>query len=319
MRKIPVVISYVVREDDGLNLVAEFYDSLRKFPPSSRVILVVSVKNANSNFMKAVIEIFENKIQNLKVLVEQKPDIGFDIGSHYLVGESYPGHVLIFMSASSRFNHPNWLKYLTEPFCQDSVGAVGTMLSLESIKDSYIELVDARLKAKLGFKMSQINTTTCIARGIQIPQKQINIGRIGDWIENRCLNVVCKVLENRNPLKYASRFPSFPNPHLRTTGFAVRADLMRIVVDKMPKEKYEAYLYESGYSSISRRVALVGFSVLHCDANGKYENYDEVSSPSTFRVKNFKSIVNDREARNFKQLPKEVQLALSRLTFGMRN
>ena len=109
MRKIPVVISYVVREDDGLNLVAEFYDSLRKFPPSSRVILVVSVKNANSKFMEAVIEIFENKIQNLKVLVESKPDIGFDIGSHYLVGESYPGHVLIFKSASSRFNHPNWL------------------------------------------------------------------------------------------------------------------------------------------------------------------------------------------------------------------
>jgi len=319
MQKIPVVISYVVRGDDGLNLVAEFYDSLRKFPPSSRVILVVSVKSANSNFTEAVIEIFENKIQNLKVLVESKPDIGFDIGSHYLVGERYPGHVLIFMSASSRFNHPNWLKYLTKPFCQDNVGAVGTMLSLESIKDSYIELVDARLKAKFRFKMSEINTTTCLARGIQIPKKQINVGRVGDWISNRCLNVVCKVLKNRNPLKYASRFPSFPNPHLRTTGFAVRADLMRIVVDKMPKEKYEAYLYESGYSSISRRVALVGFSVLHCDANGNYENYDEVSNPSTFRVKNFKSVVNDREARNFKQLPKEVQLALSRLTFGMRN
>jgi hypothetical protein len=106
---------------------------------------------------------------------------------------------------------------------------------------------------------------------------------------------------------------------LRTTGFAVRADLVLLTFDRYPQYKYEAFQIESGYSSISRRILNMGYQVLHCDYKGRYEDYDQVSKPTSFRVQKGKSIVSDRESRRFHALSPENQVAMNKITFDVRD
>ncbi len=318
MLKLKVVISYVIREDDGLDLFNEFMESLRNYPPSKISKLVITVKSVDPEFTVTIKKIAKKKIVNLRILVEPRPDIGFDLGSHYIVGRENPDTIVIFMSASSQVCHSDWFNLLTVPFTSDEVGVVGTMISFESIKDSYLELVQARIKSILKLQMSRHDVSTALVRNISVPNKQINLGKFGNRITALLLKAVCKLMKNRDPLDYALKFPPFPNPHLRTTGYAVRADLLNIVFDSFPQKKHDAFLLESGYSSISRRIALLGYEVLHCDAAGFYEHYDKVLNPSTFRTMNSKSIVSDRESRSFQDLSNEVQSALSQITFNIR-
>jgi hypothetical protein len=106
---------------------------------------------------------------------------------------------------------------------------------------------------------------------------------------------------------------------LRTTGFAVRADLLLLTFDNYPQYKHEAFQYESGYSSISRRIVNMGFQVLHCDYKGNYEDYDQVFKPNSFRAQKGRSLVSDRESRKFHVLSHENQVALNKITFSVRD
>jgi hypothetical protein len=319
MKALNILVSYVIREEDGASPAKEFVGSLRKFPAGAPATLLVSVKCQKSIFLDQIRGIFEDGVKGFDIDVVHAPNHGFDLGTHYLVARQNPGVILIFMSASSKATCPNWLNLLTLPLIKNHVGAVGCMLSFESIHDSYLEIVRTRIKSKLHLKMSGFELAAAKARGISVSKFQIPFGPLGNWITHLFTKVSCYLLRNRQPLSYSRLFPAFPNPHLRTTGFAVRADLLLVTFDSYPQYKHEAFQYESGYSSISRRIVNLGYQVLHCDYKGIYEDYDQVSKPTSFRVQKGKSIVSDRESRRFHALSPENQVALNKITFGGRD
>jgi hypothetical protein len=314
-----ILVSYVIREEDGTSPAKEFVGSLRKFPAGAEATLLVSVKCQNPIFLDQIRGIFEDGVKEFDINVVHAPDHGFDLGTHYLVARQNPGVILIFMSASSKATCPNWLNLLTLPFIKSHVGAVGCLLSFESIRDSYLELVRTRIKSKFHLKMSDFELATAKARQIDVPKFQISFGPLSSWAAELLTKVTCYLLRNKEPLNYSGSFPAFPNPHLRTTGFAVRADLLLLTFDKYPRYKYEAFQFESGYSSISRRIVNLGYQVLHCDYKGNYEDYDLISKPTSFRVQKGRSLVSDRESRRFHSLSLENQDALNKITFGVRD
>jgi hypothetical protein len=313
------IISYVIHEKDGASLAKEFLASLRKFPAKTPVTLLVSVKCLNPQFLEQIKVIFADGDKGLRITVEQVPDAGFDLGSHYLVARQNPGVILIFMSASSRVAHPDWFQLLIAPFNKIDVGAVGCMISFESIRDSYLELVRTRVKSKLHLKMSDFELATARSREIYVPKFQISLGQFGNFVARLFTKWICHFLRNEEPLNYSMLFPAFPNPHLRTTGFAVRANLLLVAFDRFPRLKYESFHYESGNSNVSRRIFIMGYQVLHCDYKGKYENFDQVSVPTSFRVQKGRSLVSDRESRRYHSLSPDNQVALNRITFDPRD
>jgi hypothetical protein len=319
MTSLEVIISYVIREQDGLIPAKEFVESLRKNLPKKPAKLLVSVKCSDPNFLQQIKTIFGDFPKLLQVSVNQVPDSGYDLGSHYLIAKQKPNAVILFMSATTRIAHPNWFNLFINPFKNTQVGVVGCMLSFESIKDSYIELVRTRIKSRLHIQMSEFDLATAKSRNIRVSKIDVLSGTFGNWIANQFTRFFCYFYRNHEPLSYSNRFPSFPNPHLRTTGFAIRASLLLSVFDKFPNEKYEAFEYESGSSSISRRVQVMGFQTLHCDFKGKYESFNLVSNPSSFRVKRAQSLVTDRESRRYQFLDREVQEALTKITFETRH
>lgn len=319
MSALDILISYVIREEDGTAPAKEFFGSLRKYPTGTPATLLVSVKCVNPEFLDQIRKIFEENVKGLKISVARTLDSGFDLGSHYLVARQNPDVILVFMSASSKATCPNWLYMLTFPLTKKYVGAVGCMLSFESIHDSFLEIVSTRIKSKFHLRMSGFELASARARRINVSKFQIPLGPLGDWVTDLLTKVSCYLLRNMEPLNYSRFFPSFPNPHLRTTGFAVRANLLLLTFDRYPQYKHEAFQYESGYSSISRRIVNMGYQVLHCDYVGNYEDYDQVSKPTSFRVQKGRSLVSDRESRRFHSLKPENQVALNKITFGARD
>jgi len=319
MKVLKILVSYVIREEDGISPAKEFLGSLQKFPAGAAATLLVSVKCRNPIFLDQIRGIFEAGVKEFDIDVVRAPDHGFDLGSHYLIAKQNPDVILVFMSASSKAARANWLYLLTLPLIKSHVGAVGCLLSFESIRDSYLEAVRTRIKSKFHLKMSDFDLATARARKIDVSRFQIPLGPLGDWATELLTIVSCYLLRNREPLNYSSSFPAFPNPHLRTTGFAVRADLLLLTFDRYPRYKYEAFQFESGYSSISRRIVNLGYQVLHCDYKGNYEDYDLISKPTSFRVQKGKSLVSDRESRRFHSLSLENQDALNKITFGVRD
>ena len=319
MSALDILISYVIREEDGTDPAKKFFGSLRKFPTGTPAALQVSVKCGNPKFLDQIRKIFDENVKGLNISVEHMPDSGFDLGSHYLVARQNPDVILIFMSASSQATCPNWLYLLASPFTQSHIGAVGCLLSFESIRDSYLESVRTRIKSKFSLKLTDFELATAIAREMNISKIQMQLGPFGNYAARLLAKLSFYLLRNKEPLNYSGSFPAFPNPHLRTTGFAVRANLLLLTFDRYPQYKHEAFQYESGYSSFSRRIVNLGYRVLHCDYDGNYEDFDQVSKPTSFRVQKGRSLVSDRESRRFHSLEPENQIALNKITFGARD
>jgi hypothetical protein len=122
--------------------------------------------------------------------------------------------------------------------------------------------------------------------------------------------------KNIEPFNFIGSFPDFPNSHLRTTGLAIRRELLLSVIDEIPQKKSDAFRYESGYQSITRRAISLGWRVFVVNQEKKYSEFGVDKISSTFRVRKVASIVTDHESRSFHLLPLRKQRVWSVITHG---
>lgn len=81
-------------------------------------------------------------------------------------------------------------------------------------------------------------------------------------------------------------FPPFPNAHIRTNGFMIRANLMQQVWVRNTRTKFQAMRFESGADSLTNRIVKKGLDVLVVGRDGiGYEPRDWPFS-CTFRTNN---------------------------------
>ena len=91
MKVLKILVSYVIREEDGISPAKEFLGSLQKFPAGAAATLLVSVKCRNPIFLDQIRGIFEAGVKEFDIDVVRAPDHGFDLGSHYLIARQNPG------------------------------------------------------------------------------------------------------------------------------------------------------------------------------------------------------------------------------------
>jgi hypothetical protein len=78
-------------------------------------------------------------------------------------------------------------------------------------------------------------------------------------------------------------FPGFPNPHLRTTAFVLRRSLLLEMGLESARDKYSAYLLESGRRSVTRTVIKRGLRVVVAGRNGQLYDSPQWPNSSTYR------------------------------------
>lgn len=77
--------------------------------------------------------------------------------------------------------------------------------------------------------------------------------------------------------------PPFPNPHIRTTGFVIEANLMRKIRFPEVKNKDDARMIESGTKGLSMQVKALGKALYIVDKNGRYWPEDAWPESETYR------------------------------------
>jgi hypothetical protein len=120
------------------------------------------------------------------------------------------------------------------------------------------------------------------------------------------------------PLR-ARRFPSFPNPHVRTNAFVLERDLIRDLDWPAVTRKQAAWSLESGRRSITRQVHERGLRAVVAGRDGRVYLPAEWAGSATFRASEQENLlVADRRTRDFADAGPEERRAQTLAAWGAR-
>jgi hypothetical protein len=317
MTRTYAIISYAIREADGINALVDFLASVDRYKISSQSKIVIALKESSESFFDEVANhVKKAQKKNLRIQLTVIPPGGFDIGTHYYVASHFKCEVIIFMTATSRANVKKWDSLLLKKFRELDVGVVGCMQSSESLKSSFMEMVTVMIKMKFHIALNKRDALILNIR--DMTQKkwktEFSNNRITKLLVDLSTFLILYFYKKEEPFRFLHLFPDFPNPHLRTTGFAIRRELFLSVFTENPKDKWDAFNYESGYGSLTRRCATLGWKLLVVNMRGRYYNFGDTDAKTTFRYTKADSIVTDKESRRFHQLSIVKQKKLNIIT-----
>lgn len=110
------------------------------------------------------------------------------------------------------------------------------------------------------------------------------VGATGSW-ESR--QIVVPLRNLRTWLRYRlhnRRWPTFPNPHIRSTGFMLaRETMLRLSLPPI-RTKEDAYQFESGFGSMTRQIQSWNLQTLLTDRDGSAFAPPEWAQSRTFRA-----------------------------------
>jgi hypothetical protein len=127
-----------------------------------------------------------------------------------------------------------------------------------------------------------------LAANLSLP----NVGLVGASASYESLN------------DWNDNFPIFPNIHLRSNGFMLDRELFcRLSRDLQIRDKLDAFNFESGSESLTRRVAGLGLETLLVGRNGRGYAPEFWPVSDTFRL-GFQNnlLIGDNQTRNFSGL-----------------
>jgi len=114
-------------------------------------------------------------------------------------------------------------------------------------------------------------------------------------------------------------YPRFPNPHIRTTGFMIsRAAILEMGLEQV-RDKRSAYLLESGWTSITRRVQERGLRAVVVGRDGRIYDVEEWSTSHTFRSGDQSNLlIADNQTRTYQTASPRRRRRLSFDSWGGR-
>ncbi|HYM54213.1 MAG TPA: hypothetical protein VES97_02540 [Solirubrobacteraceae bacterium] len=112
-------------------------------------------------------------------------------------------------------------------------------------------------------------------------------------------------------------FDPFPNPHIRTNGFALRRELLLSLDWPAPRRKLDAWRLESGRRGISRQVRERGLSLLVVGRDGAAYQQERWRESATFRSGGqVNRLVADNRTLEYETVNPRRRLQLERLAWG---
>lgn len=112
-------------------------------------------------------------------------------------------------------------------------------------------------------------------------------------------------------------FEAFPNPHIRTNGFALTRELLLSLHWPLPRRKLDAWRLESGRHGISRQVRERGLELLAVDRHGRGYPSERWRESATFRSGGqINQMLGDNRTREYDTADPRRRLQLERMAWG---
>lgn len=114
------------------------------------------------------------------------------------------------------------------------------------------------------------------------------------------------------------RFPSFPNLHVRSNAFMMRADHARRILGNLHiHSKMDAWLVESGTASITRQIIAMGYAPLIVGRNGRgYAPQWWASSNTYCQGDQDNLLIHDNQTRLYASSPADLKRLYCTATWG---
>jgi hypothetical protein len=113
-------------------------------------------------------------------------------------------------------------------------------------------------------------------------------------------------------------FDPFPNPHIRTNGFALKRELLLSLAWPLPRRKLDAWRLESGQRGISRQICERGLSMLVVGRDRAAYPQERWRESATFRSGGqLNQLVADNRTREYETVSERRRLHLEHLAWGV--
>lgn len=305
-----VLVSYVFHgKVNQTSQLFKFLKFIALYPPSKSSLLVISLKKVDIHIENKIYQFLEKQEITCKYIIQKVPDKGYDIGTHLEVCNKYQSEAIVIFSAKSWPKNPNWFENLVDPLNDPKIGIVGSMFSLDSQKTSYFEVADTEIRLALRLKLKIVHHQIAIYRDLKLNKHHLNLGNYSDRVSDFIVKNVFKLYRVKRPIGARNNFPNFPNPHLRTTGMALRSSLFLNISLAEPTTKIESFLIESGPDSLCNKVTKLGYKILIAHPDHSYSLFPSVEACKTFGVVGADSIVTDIIAERHRGFSIEKQKA----------
>jgi hypothetical protein len=318
--KSTIAVIYLARKAEGLEPLRSFIQSYQTHPAGIDHDLVVVFKGfENDNDLKTAQSLFSS----LPIISLELPDEGFDIGSYFAASQKLAHEYIVCLNTFSRILADDWLlKFYTHASLPD-VGIVGATGSYEGLRDPMKLISTAQwLNSQPGIHTLLRHSLQKYAGSSQIKKYEQVRFRRKVRINSYALFFFCKLalkfIERKIPAKLSfSKFPLFPNPHLRSNAFFIRRELFLSLKKRAMKKKIDAYFFECGRKSMTRQILSAGLKAYVMGKNGIA--YDILNWPKsdTFRTdQQVNLLISDNQTELFKNSTEEDRLFLQLISWG---
>lgn len=317
-----VAVLYLARHAEGIDALRRFADSYRAHPAGTAHQLVVLYKGFLEQSALAAARAVFHDIPHEGLELD---DSGFDIGSYLEAIRWLPHDYLCPVSTYTEIAAPGWLALLAKRATKAGVGLAGAMGSYESMLDSQRLFHKARwLGRKPGFRadrglqhyyhflLEDEAAPAPAAPGTR--SMTASLKRL--WLEPRFRTYWKGFVAARDPID-VTRYPGFPNPHIRTTGFMIRRDRLLAHDRASMRTKDDSYAFESGFDGLTVQVRRAGLAAVVVAKDDRDFDVPDWPRSGTFRLGDQRNLlVTDGQSRKFERFDPGSRITNVRFTWG---
>jgi hypothetical protein len=311
-------VVYLCRAAENEDSFVKFVDSYKANPANCQHDLIIIFKgfeglDSKRENTKAIFSGLDYKTYDLL-------DEGFDIGSYLSVARSTNYDYLFFLNTHSYILSENWLKLIYQSIEDPSIGLVGTSASYESNFTNHM-FIQHFLKLYQTGRISQKCKSLEYYRLI-IPEKKPPKDCIG--LKYRIKDFLNKLFKTQNLIRDAQTlelkeiYPPFPNPHIRSNGFFIdRSLLLDLCGDLQIVTKNDAYAFECGYSSLTRKIWHKKLRTVIVGKNGVVYDVHDWPESNTFGLGAQENLlISDNQISYFKNFSEKERVLFTWLKWG---
>jgi len=295
---VEIGVIHLVRRKNGIEPFKKFLDSYLAHPAGVPHDLVLIFKGFRDD--RDITEYVElSKAIPHKRLFTR--DYGFDVAPYFQAVKLLDYRYFCFLNSFSRILGEGWLANLRHWVGADGVGLVGTTGSYQSFATTNFERNQrlstlgplARLRWRIRHVFSEVKL-----RLITLRTSAWILGTVGLWTPAR-------------------HFPTFPNYHIRTNAFMASRATLRLIRVWPMIFKLSAFLFESGYDSLTNQVIRLGLKPLMVTREGKAHEKEQWHLSNTFRQAMQQDLlVADNQTDAYEKANVEGQIAMSQQAWG---
>ena len=155
-----------------------------------------------------------------------------------------------------------------------------------------------------------------------VTTSSVFVGNTGSWSSHSdpahhdpnqsCTNLLLNIKNSLRSKRYKNQYLTFPNPHVRTNGFLIDANIwLEFIGRNCPKTKKECHLLESGMSGLTNHILNSGGRFVLVDRFGTVYDHRDWVFDGAFRTpkQDEHIIISDNQTRHFSEKASKVQQA----------